>query len=98
MKLRHRRVFSILVALGLVLLAGIGCGDKQETPGYDLDKVVQAANTGMSEFDFTVQVGAPHHIDVEGDVRTLRYNAREGKEYVEIVFKRNVLTEVHHRD
>ena len=80
--------------LGTVMIWGlVGCSVKSG-PKSNLIVVRAAAKTGMSEFDLTSKVGAPAHIEIDGDTRKLRFESESGPQSITVTFKQNVLTEI----
>lgn len=76
--------------LGLVLLVGCGSGGTK----YDLASLQGKIRTGMSEFEVTRDAGAPTHVSVEGDRRTLRYEAKDGPGAIVVTLRQNVVIDV----
>lgn len=63
-------------------------------PKSDLNMVRNKIKPGMSELEVTRDAGAPSHIDVQGDVRKLRYDSTEGHGSVTVTLRQNIVTDV----
>jgi hypothetical protein len=72
----------------LPILIAVGCA--AETRTFDLDSIDKKVSTGMSELQVTQLIGAPSHIDIEGDTRKLRYDGKDGG-YILVTLKGNVV-------
>lgn len=53
---------------------------------------------GMSELEVTRDAGAPTKIEVDGDVRKLRYEAKEGSGYILVTLRQGVVIDVERKD
>lgn len=85
---------AVLVLLVISLLAGCASGGTK----HDLGALRGKIHMGMSEFEVTRDAGAPTHIEVEGDVRKLRYEAKEGNGYILVTLRQNVVIDVQRQD
>lgn len=74
-------------------IAGCTSGTK-----YDLDSLRGKIHSGMSELEVTRDAGPPTHIDIEGDTRKLRYEAKEGGGSILVTLKQNIVTDVERKD
>lgn len=82
------------VWLAIIALA-VGCSSGTK---HDLDALRGKIRTGMSELEVTRDAGAPTHIDIEGDTRKLRYEAKEGSGFILVTLKQNVVVDVERKD
>lgn len=87
--------YSGFVAL-MVALVCQGCGSGGTK--YDLDSLRGKIRTGMSELEVTRDAGPPTHISINGDTRTLRYEAKEGSGVIVVTMNQNVVINVERKD
>ncbi|MBL8065122.1 MAG: hypothetical protein JNM34_04600 [Chthonomonadaceae bacterium] len=76
------------------ILAGCGTGGTK----HDLDLLRGKIHMGMSELEVTRDAGAPTHIDIDGDTRKLRYEAKVGNGYILVTLRQNVVIDVERKD
>jgi len=84
--------------ISAVALAGVIVGGCGSAPGHDLDAVQSNATIGMNEVQVTKSAGVPDTVEVHGDVRDLRYNAKTGTGYVIVTLTSNIVTDIRRRD
>lgn len=87
------RLALFTIAVGLAL---IGCGSSGTK--HDLDALRGKIHMGMSELEVTRDAGAPTKIEVDGDVRKLRYEAKEGSGYILVTLRQGVVIDVERKD
>lgn len=83
-----------LSIVAFALLAGCGSSG----PKHDLNALRGKIHTGMSELEVTRDAGAPTRISIEGDLRKLRYEAKEGPGFILVTLRQNVVIEVERKD
>lgn len=88
------RKLAFLVLVVVSLLVGCASGGTK----HDLNALRGKIHMGMSEFEVTRDAGAPTHIAIEGDVRKLRYEAKEGNGYILVTLRQNVVIDVERKD
>lgn len=89
-----------MARLALVTIAAmftiLGCGSAGTK--HDLDALRGKIHMGMSELEVTRDAGAPTHIDVDGDERKLRYEAKEGSGYILVTLRQGVVIDVERKE
>lgn len=88
----------VKLAVPVLLVASLLAGCDSGGTKHDLDALRGKIRMGMSEFEVTRDDGAPTHIAKEGDVRKLRYEAKEGSGYILVTLRQNVVIDVQRKD
>ena len=91
--MRVAKVFKLSLFC-LAVLCGCGSGGTK----HDLEALRGKIRTGMNEFEVTRDAGAPTHVSIEGDIRKLRYEAKEGSGYILVTLSQNVVIDVERKD
>lgn len=81
-----------LLLLGLLLA---GCSSSGRT--FDLNSMMGKVSMGMNEFQVTQALGAPTKIEVVNGVRELRYDGNDGKGFLVVSLKDNVVIDARRR-
>jgi len=81
-------------ALGAAFLTLVFAGCQSGGTRYDLDSLDGKVKEGMSELEVTRDAGPPTKIEIKDDVRTLRYEAKEGSGALVVTLKQNIVIKV----
>ena len=81
------RTVTMASVLALTLVSGCQTGGTK----HDLDALSGKIRTGMSELEVTRDAGAPTRVEIDGDERRLRYEAKEGSGVIVVTLKQNVV-------
>lgn len=81
----------------LLLLAAALAGCSSPSRTFDLDSMMGKVSMGMNEVQVTQILGAPTKIEVINGVRELRYDGNDGKGYLVISLKDNVVIDARRR-
>lgn len=86
------QVFASLIAMGVIA----GCS-KGNARTFDLNALEGKVSAGMNEVQVTQIMGVPSSIKTEGDYRELRYDGQDGKGYIVVGLKGNVVIDARRR-